>query len=633
MEFRENVMHFSTFRVRDYKSFHDSGDVQLDAGFNVIVGPNNVGKTALLEALSLQFWNRPHRSPRTAPNATSILASNSNVSVTFLIERDQLTRILADTGQPFHVPRVLEVGTGVDSNPSRFIEIYLEQEAFSIAATYGPDGPVSFSMSGFNYGIAGSEADNRSFAFTVDRETQQPVFVDEGHCQVDHMLPTQLATLLRRRPFLVKAQRPIPGTAHINDSTELDPDGTNLATVLHRLKNQNPGRWARLITAVNQVLPEIRDISFNFPSNSAEIRLWSVDPTTERADLSISLEESGSGIGQILAMLYLGIASEAPRILLIDEPQSFLHPGAIRKTLEILRSGPMDHQYVITTHSPTVINAAEPVMILNLQKVEAETQISSLDLANREKLRDYLTQVGARLSDVFGMDCILWVEGSTEETCIPIILSHFEVRSPLGLTVLGVVSPGDFEGGAQDLVLKIYNRLSGQRTLLPPSIGFIFDSEDRRDLHKEDLRRMGRQISERFGDDPDKELVYFIPRRMYENYLLNPEVIARFLTEQIQDCDIERETVLPEEVVAWLRDHKWDVTFIEDGEQSEERWQREVHAAKVLRAITTHFSESTVDYFNYKVIFGKRLTELTLEQCPGEFGELVRVLQDALGAG
>jgi AAA15 family ATPase/GTPase len=41
-----------SFRVQNYKSYLDSGELKLSPGFNVIVGQNNVGKTALVDALS-----------------------------------------------------------------------------------------------------------------------------------------------------------------------------------------------------------------------------------------------------------------------------------------------------------------------------------------------------------------------------------------------------------------------------------------------------------------------------------------------------------------------------------------------------------------------------------------------------
>lgn len=48
-------MRISSFRISNYKSFIDSGEINLSPGFNVIIGQNNVGKTALFHLLKLHL--------------------------------------------------------------------------------------------------------------------------------------------------------------------------------------------------------------------------------------------------------------------------------------------------------------------------------------------------------------------------------------------------------------------------------------------------------------------------------------------------------------------------------------------------------------------------------------------------
>ena len=45
-------MHISQFHIRNFKSFWDSNAGELGPGFNVIMGPNNSGKTAIVESLT-----------------------------------------------------------------------------------------------------------------------------------------------------------------------------------------------------------------------------------------------------------------------------------------------------------------------------------------------------------------------------------------------------------------------------------------------------------------------------------------------------------------------------------------------------------------------------------------------------
>ena len=73
-------MYISRFQLRNLKCFDDSGELTFLPGFNVIVGPNNAGKTTLLEGLSLSLKVDPlRRSP--------IASKDPEADVTFVLER------------------------------------------------------------------------------------------------------------------------------------------------------------------------------------------------------------------------------------------------------------------------------------------------------------------------------------------------------------------------------------------------------------------------------------------------------------------------------------------------------------------------------------------------------------------
>jgi hypothetical protein len=86
----------SSFRVTNYKSFHETNKVDFEPGFNVIVGQNNTGKTALTEALSLGFDPNPHRSTLTIPNPGASPDPVSRAEVSFHLNVDDVKELLAD---------------------------------------------------------------------------------------------------------------------------------------------------------------------------------------------------------------------------------------------------------------------------------------------------------------------------------------------------------------------------------------------------------------------------------------------------------------------------------------------------------------------------------------------------------
>jgi hypothetical protein len=190
------------------------------------------------------------------------------------------------------------------------------------------------------------------------------------------------------------------------------------------------------------------------------------------------LSACGTGIGQVLSILYVVLTAHSPRVVIIDEPQSFLHPGAAKKLIEILREIGKNgnfpqHQYVISTHSPTIIASAEPATIVMLQYIEScETALSVMNSEDTGELRFLLDEVGVRLSDVFGMDNILWVEGPTEEKCYPLIIKGILKKPLRGIQVLAVKSLGDWKEKRAHVIFDVYDKLSGSQNLFPPAIGF-----------------------------------------------------------------------------------------------------------------------------------------------------------------
>jgi hypothetical protein len=266
----------------------------------------------------------------------------------------------------------------------------------------------------------------------------------------------------------------------VGTSCVLKSDASNLAEVLSNLQG-NPNRFTRFNKYVSTVIPGIKELAVSpYNKNSVEIKIWTLDPATEREDLAYPLSHCGTGVSQVLAILYVVITSQEPRIIIIDEPQSFLHPGAAKKLIEILKEFPQ-HQYFIATHSPATITAANPSTIVKLRHEDGETKALVMKSENIKEQRDLLSELGVSLSDVFGADSILWVEGPTEELCFPMILEKIAKKPQRGIQILAVKNTGDLEGKRAEVIFDIYDKLSGGNSLFPPAIGFIFDRELRKE--------------------------------------------------------------------------------------------------------------------------------------------------------
>ncbi|HWP83682.1 MAG TPA: AAA family ATPase, partial [Terriglobia bacterium] len=385
--------------------------------------------------------------------------------------------------------------------------------------------------------------------------------------------------------------------------------------VLHNLRD-NPKRFQRFSEAVRKILPEVKEVTIKSVANQqVEIRIWPVDPSTERDDLAIPLRESGTGIGQVLAILYVIMNSDQPQILLIDEPQSFLHPGALRKLIEVFKQY-SQHQYIISTHAPAVISAANPDVIINILQEEHQSIPRPFNFSNKDELQVCLAQLGASLSDVFGADNIVWVEGPTEAICYPKILSQIAKEPLMGTAIVPVRNTGELQGKRDaERVVDLYNRMSGSNALIPPAISFVFDSECYTDERKEE------------NSNRSAGKAKFLPRRMYECYLLNPRAIAN-VANSIPGF---RETKLTEEEVAELLRQKFETVeyYCQQPipDNADER-RSKINGAKVLRDLFNKLSETRVAFD--KLEHSVKLTDWLLKNEPEELKDLADFLVAAV---
>jgi predicted ATPase len=611
----ESLLHISSIQVSNYKSFLSSGAIHLKSGFNVIVGQNNVGKTALVEALGLQFRNNPHRSLETLRSRSSVPENTSTVEISCDLGEMELRDMLAALPE-LYVP----IGSGSSDVPTegkRFLDSISERNTISCVLLNG--GLVSAHLEAYGTGWNGQYM--RAFRLgRADVDAIEPGPSTGLHeFNEGQQFASHLASVAVGRIYSFKAVRFNIGSNQPASEPSLMPDASNLAQVLNHLQTTNPRRFDRFNELVRTIFPQIRQITVPpvQGTNEVHILVWNVEPESERDDLAVALSESGTGLGQVLAMLYVVLTSEYARAIVIDEPQSFLHPGAVRKLFDILKQYP-EHQYIITTHSSTAVTAADPQTLFLIRKQGAESVVETIDVNESQELSRFLSEIGARLSDVFGADDILWVEGRTEELCFPLIISRLVERPLLGTAVVGVVHTGDFESKHSGMIFEVYRRLSESRGLLPPAVGFIFDQEERTEEERQDLIRQSRQT------------IHFTPRRMYENYLLNPSAIASIMSNTE---GLSHRSVTTENIEGWIKRNGEDKKYFGRRKASgpaltNKDWFSDVRGAKVLDDLFDEQSEGTVAYD--KVSHGFALTEWIIGNAPEDLGEIRDLLKDVL---
>ncbi len=579
-------MRIEWVRIESFRSFRESPRIPIAPNRTVIVGKNNAGKSALLEALTLSDgMNDPHRSPKTVdlrgvqplPTRLDYGLSGTGLDLSRWMRR-ATSAVLFPSNQanPTGVAEELKAVLAAGEIRIQRTGGTWEQPAFGLV--YSPQ--------------------NNGWAFALG--TTSPHFyratgaTDIREAFAQNFIGTSI--------FRFRAERMNIGEGDVQLQRVLSSDASNLPTVLHELQSRNRAAFDDYCATVSRILPGVHNVQVPVVAGGRiEIRIWPNPTSARRDDLAISLKACGTGISQVLAMLFAVLASDEPRTLLIDEPNSFLHPSAVFELIDIFREHP-EHQYVIATHSPEVIAAFDPEIIQRLELENGETRVESLDPKSLADQRRILLDVGARLSSVFGADKILWVEGHTEEEAFPKIVHHFAPQDLRGVRILRVDDTGRFEARHAEVSAKLYERLGHGAALIPPAVGFLLDRERRSETEIEKLRSLIPSLC-------------FLKRRMTECYLLHSNAIAHVLSEDLG------EPVSPERVNEELA----NAGFIDDA-----NYMEKVDASKILSQVFTTLSETRVAFSKPSVPV--RVVEWLLEHEPAFLRPLFKEIQDVLCA-
>jgi predicted ATPase len=573
-------MKLTKIQIYNYKGFADSGPLTLSPHFTVVVGKNNSGKSALLQSLRFcAAGSKPHRSPMVDRDVQ--LDPTSRLEGRVILEWPEIENIASKYvgGQIAYPVNQAETDTIPDlhGNWREFLSTKCTDIRFAwhfnnpeAQATCSPSHAqfvdpgltmllnLQPSTATWNFGGLAGNAENLVKIASQGLLKQIYVF-DAERLSID-------------------ASQPAPGQI-------LAPNASNLPTLLDEMMT-NPDLWEKFNRHVSEIFPSITRITVPPADGGGNktIAVWQVDPTTQREDLAVRLRECGTGIGQVLAILHVAMTRKG-NVIAIDEPNSFLHPGASRKLIEILKTY-SSNQYIIATHSADLIAAIRPEIIhqVSWDTTEGCSRVRQIDASNLDEMADLLDDLGVRLSDTFGADQIVWVEGQTEEICFPLIARLADPPPPPGTVFAHVRSTGDFDAKAADAkqVWGIYKRLSSGKALLAPAIAFSFDREGRSEQYMTDLAKESSGTAS------------FLPRRMFENHLLHPAAIAFAIAGEFKVRSIEEAPPSPETVHSIVHD-QWKAETGGDGAadwSADQGWIADCHAAKVLAAAFERFKLS-----------------------------------------
>ncbi len=175
----------------------------------------------------------------------------------------------------------------------------------------------------------------------------------------------------------------------------------------------------------------LKSVSLSIADRSRYQRLGKTCQITIDDGTPTVLERKGDGVQSLVAISLMTGAlqqtgADKDIILLIEEPESHLHPKAIHQLREVLDGLRQDSQLIITTHCPLLVNRANIASNLVVLKNKASSAKSL------GELRDVL---GVRASDnLRHAALVVVVEGPEDEMALRALLTHYSKKLGEALT-------------------------------------------------------------------------------------------------------------------------------------------------------------------------------------------------------
>lgn len=375
-------------RIQNYKALRD---VTLDlTPIHVLIGPNDSGKTSVLEAVAALCRSADHPLPQAFIGAWE--------------------------------------GTSLVWNRELALSV-------ALAATVADfDGLFDYSIT-ITFAHKGRNA-------TIDRESLlaagEPREIDltppRGHQASSVFLTMNVIDAIRqeKHPFTTRVFNALAGVHYYRwtpshlalpvapDSKRrfrMEASGFGLAQCLDDILGFDRDRFIALEDRFKRIFPQVRSIklvpepAFSAPTDNAEQVLQlsrgegkGIYFLVDGGDL-ISASQVSDGMLLVLAYLTVLNLPQPPRVLLVEEPENGIHPKRLQDVLSILRdlvSEQSQCQVILTTHSPYVVDLFQPEEVTLCQKT-ADGSVAVRRLSESQAVREQL--------DVFTLGEIWTAEG------------------------------------------------------------------------------------------------------------------------------------------------------------------------------------------------------------------------------
>ena len=271
------------------------------------------------------------------------------------------------------------------------------------------------------------------------------------------------------------------------------------------------------------------EIRYQMRFRAGELCTVEAEAYNQKRRTAVPVKKMGEGMRSIymLSLLetYIQEENRLPCVILVKDPETFLHPQLQKKAGEILYRLSLKNQVIFSTHSPdTIFNFRSEQICQVVLDEECSTAVR-----RKTKMDEILNDLGFNASDLMNVSFVFIVEGKQDRSRLPLLLQKYysEVYDEDGkLLRIAILSTNSCTNIRTYANLKYMNQLYLRDQFLMIRDG---DGKDPEKLAADLCRYYDARDREDPGQLPRVRPEHVLILRYYsfENYFLNPKIMTQ----------------------------------------------------------------------------------------------------------
>lgn len=510
-------MRITSLRIRNFKSIQNMYLDDIDNAL-ILVGQNNTGKTAVLDAIRAvggSYCIRPEDFQENFPNI--------EVFVTLQFEEQDLLR-LHERGIVSQYRRL----EAWQKDFRRKLPSFDDQRVLSFEFSANKDGRVRYHD--------GVQKNNPYIKEVFPQIYYMDTQRDLDQLQED-LLMLQEDELLKkmRRDCCIFDQSKTCNHCFaciglINKKKPEELDAFETAKLLdYKLYQLNLGDFAKRVNENFKKNGGQEEIIYSMNRDVERMLLVTAEIRNREKSATRPIGQMGKGMRSVYMLSLLETYAEGedrvPSIIMVEDPEIFLHPRLQKVSGEILYRLSRKNQVIFSTHSPNLLANFSSRQIR--QTVLDEEGFSTV----REKtdISAILDDLGYTANDLMNVNFVFIVEGKQDKSRLPLLIRKYysETFDEEGnLSRIAIITTNSCTNIKTYANLKYMNQIYLRDQFLMIRDG---DGDDPEKLK----HQLCRYYEERNKEDIDKlprvmpQNVLILHYYSFENYFLNPKIMAQ----------------------------------------------------------------------------------------------------------